>query len=74
MKPASIIHMLEQQMIECPSAKQLNNFLANYRRNEHGNKCISMNELVEFVTPRSRIPNDLDEPFFAGYEYDAPSI
>ncbi|RNA08081.1 hypothetical protein BpHYR1_026778 [Brachionus plicatilis] len=74
LKPSAILDMLEKQKIECPSKKKLNNFLANYRRNEHGNKCITMNELVEYVTPRSRIPEDLDQPFIAAYEYDASSI
>lgn len=39
-----ILDMLEKQKIECPSIKQLNNFLENYRRNEHGNKCITINQ------------------------------
>ena len=33
-----------------------------------------INELVEYVKPRSGIPDDLDQPFIAAYEYDASSI
>ncbi|RNA24848.1 hypothetical protein BpHYR1_043696 [Brachionus plicatilis] len=74
LKPSAILDMLEKQKFECSSKKQLNNSLANYRRNEHGNNCITMNELVEYFTPRSGIPDDLDQPFIAAYEYDASSI
>ena len=33
-----------------------------------------MSELVDFVTPRLQMPLDVDQPFIAGYEYDAPNI
>ncbi|RNA32430.1 hypothetical protein BpHYR1_052648 [Brachionus plicatilis] len=35
LKPSAILDMLDKQKIECSSNKQLNNFLANYRRNEY---------------------------------------
>ncbi|CAF0979499.1 unnamed protein product [Brachionus calyciflorus] len=74
MKPSTILDMLEQHKMECPSIRQLNNFLSNYRRSQNGSKCITMSELVEFVSPKLSVPNDVDEAFVAAYEYDAPSI
>lgn len=66
--------MLQEERIECPSIGQLNNFLSNLRRNQHGSKSMTMSELVDFVTPRLQMPLDVDQPFIAGYEYDAPNI
>ncbi|RNA27016.1 hypothetical protein BpHYR1_007846, partial [Brachionus plicatilis] len=46
LKPSAILEMLDKQKIECPSKKQLNNFLANYRQLFHI-KEIAMNIPLE---------------------------
>ena len=33
-----------------------------------------MNELIDFVQPRTEMPSNLDQAFVAAYEYDAPNI
>ena len=33
-----------------------------------------MTELTEYMSNRTNIPNDDDQPFVAAYEYDAPNL
>lgn len=68
LKPKMILEQIGGLPIQQPSARQLNNFLAQLNKDKFGSSTISLGEVESWCSANKDIPNDLDKPFVAGFE------
>lgn len=63
-----ILEKIRNQNLPQLTLKQLNNFKATL--NNKSKSKAGLNELIEWAENHSKIPDDLDEVFVAGFDYD----
>lgn len=68
MKNAKIIEKIRNQHLPQVTIMQLNNYKATLTNKSK--KKSGLNELLEWSENHSKIPDDMDEVFVAGYDYE----
>lgn len=68
-KPKTISYILgRDENIQEVSMTQINNTIAQYRKQAFGGKSITLNELSEFIHSKMVVPVDMDEAFVVTFE------
>jgi hypothetical protein len=66
--PNTIRYQLREERYNCPSQRQLYNYLAHLKEKLNGKKQISYGELEILCKERTLIPEDEHEVYVLGYE------
>ena len=67
-KASRILDILREENLQRPAIRQLNNYLAQLRKNKSGPVRMSLNELQTWSENRNQIPIDSDQVFCAGFQ------
>jgi len=68
-QPQAILEELRKNSIQIPK-KLINKVLRKYRKETYGKSTFTIKDLIEFAKENLAVPDDVDEPFVAQYEYE----
>ena len=69
-KASRMLDLLREENLQRPQLRQLNNYLAQLRKNKNGPVRMSLNELKTWSENRNEIPDNFDQVFVAAFEYN----